>query len=89
MLARLGFALSMAVEFECYLVDEAVAAGDARRGERLRQSLQDRRGRSAILLVSHVPDILRQFCDTGAVLHEGRLTRYDDLDQAIAAYQSA
>ena len=34
MITRLGFALSLAVEFDCYLVDEAIAAGDARFGER-------------------------------------------------------
>ena len=89
MLTRLGFALSMAVDFDCYLVDEAVAAGDSRFAARCRDALEERRGRSAILFVSHVPDLLRQFCTSGAVLQDGRLTRYDDLDQAIAAYQPA
>lgn len=86
--ARLGFALSMAVDFDCYLVDEVVAAGDTRFAARCQQALEARRGRSAILLVSHMPGLLRQFCSSGAVLHEGRLTRYDDLDQAIAAYHA-
>lgn len=87
MLMRLGFALSMAVDFDCYLVDEVVAVGDARFAERCREALKARRGRSTILFVSHVPALLRQFCTTGAVLEDGRLTRYDDLDQAIAAYR--
>lgn len=89
MSARLGFALSMAVDFDCYLVDEVVAAGDSRFAERCQKALEERRGRAAMLFVSHLPDLLRRFCTTGAVLHEGRLTRYDDLDQAIAAYQCA
>ena len=89
MIARLGFALSMAVEFDCYLVDEVVAVGDSRFADRARDELDARRSRSAIILVSHVPELLRRFCTSGAVLHEGRLTLYDDLDQAIAAYQSA
>ncbi|HYZ33277.1 MAG TPA: ATP-binding cassette domain-containing protein [Crenalkalicoccus sp.] len=88
MLMRLGFALSMAVEFDCYLVDEVIAVGDTRFGERCRQALEERRGRSAILFVSHVPDMVRAFCTTGAVLENGRLTRYDDLDEAIAAYRA-
>lgn len=87
MLMRLGFALSMAVDFDCYLVDEIVAVGDARFADRCREALQARRGRSTILFVSHVPELLRQFCTTGAVLEDGRLTRYDDLDEAIAAYR--
>jgi capsular polysaccharide transport system ATP-binding protein len=89
MLMRLGFALSMAVDFDCYLVDEVVAAGDQRFADRCRIALEQRRGRSTILFVSHVPHLLRQFCTTGAVLKDGRLTRYDDLDQAIAAYDAA
>ena len=89
MTARLSFALSMAVDFDCYLVDEMVAAGDARFANRCQEALEARRGRSAMLFVSHLPELLRRFCTSGAVLQEGRLTRYDDLDQAIAAYQSA
>ena len=89
MLMRLGFALSMAVEFDCYLVDEVVATGDSRFAERCQKALEERRGRSTILFVSHVPAMLRKFCTSGAVLQDGRLTRYDDLDQAIAAYNAA
>ncbi|WP_135470027.1 ABC transporter ATP-binding protein [Crenalkalicoccus roseus] len=89
MLMRLGFALSMAVEFDCYLVDEVVATGDAHFAERCRKALEERRARSAILFVSHVPNMLRKFCTSGAVLRDGRLTRYDNLDKAIAAYHAA
>jgi capsular polysaccharide transport system ATP-binding protein len=89
MLTRLGFALSMAVEFDCYLVDEAVATGDSRFAERCRERLVERRGRTTVLFVSHVPGLLRQFCTSGAVLHDGRLTRYDDLEQAIDAHHAA
>lgn len=89
MLTRLGFALSMAVEFDCYLVDEAVATGDSRFAERCRERLVDRRGNRTVLFVSHVPTLLRQFCTSGAVLQDGRLTRYDSLDEAIAAHGRA
>ena len=30
MLARVAFGLSMAIQFECYLIDEVMAVGDAR-----------------------------------------------------------
>jgi capsular polysaccharide transport system ATP-binding protein len=89
MMQRLGFALSLAVDFDCYLVDEAVAAGDSRFAERCRQALLERRDRSTLLLVSHQPETVRAFCTTGAVLKNGRLTRYEDLEQAIAAYHDA
>ncbi len=89
MIMRLGFALSLAVDFECYLVDEVIAVGDTRFGERCRKALAERQERSALLLVSHQAETVRAFCTTAAVLNDGRLTRYDDLDQAIAAYQAA
>ena len=89
MIMRLGFALSLAVDFDCYLVDEAIAVGDSRFGERARAALEDRQARSALLLVSHQPETVRAFCTTAAVLQNGRLTRYDDLDEAIAAYHVA
>jgi capsular polysaccharide transport system ATP-binding protein len=89
MMTRLGFALSLAVDFDCYLVDEVVAVGDSRFGERCRAALHERRERSALLLVSHQPETVRAFCTKAAVLQDGRLTRYDDLDEAIAVYQAA
>ncbi len=88
MMARLAFALSFAVDFDCYLVDEVVAAGDYRFAARCRQALLERRGRSALLMVSHAPGLLESFCRTGAVLEDGRLIFYEDLDQAVAAYHA-
>jgi capsular polysaccharide transport system ATP-binding protein len=89
MIMRLGFALSLAVQFDCYLVDEAIAVGDSKFAERARIALADLKARSALLLVSHQAATVRAFCKTAAILQDGRLTRYDDLDEAIAAYQAA
>ncbi|MBK1658205.1 ABC transporter ATP-binding protein [Paracraurococcus ruber] len=89
MIVRLGFALSLAVQFDCYLVDEAIAVGDTKFGRRARAALADINARSALLLVSHQAETVRAFCETAAILDDGRLTRYDDLDEAIAAYHAA
>ena len=89
MIIRLGFALSLAVDFDCYLVDEAIAVGDSRFAARYHAALTERLARSALLLVSHIPDVVRSYCSSGAILDNGRLTRYDDLDEAIAIYQAA
>ncbi len=88
MMMRLGFALSLAVDLDCYLIDEVIAAGDTRFAERCRLALAERQERSAVLLVSHQAAMVRAFCTTGAVLDDGRLTRYADIDAAIAAYQA-
>jgi capsular polysaccharide transport system ATP-binding protein len=88
MSSRLAFGLSMAIDFDCYLVDEVVAVGDARFTERCRIALEERRKRSTLLMVSHQPSLMRAFCTTAAILHEGRLTFHEDLDQALATYEA-
>jgi len=88
MMGRLMLGLSFAVEFECYLVDEVVGAGDARFVDKCAQAFDDRRSRAALVLVSHSMDLIRLYCRRAVVLHQGRLRFYDDLDEAITAYQS-
>lgn len=88
MRGRLGFAISLALEFDCYLIDEAVAAGDARFNARFREALAERVRRSALVMVSHSPSLIRAYCKTAAVLDGGVLTVHEDLDEAIATYHA-
>ena len=86
MRSRLAFAVSMAVEFDCYLVDEITAVGDARFQERCSREFAKKRERSKVILISHADSTVREYCDMGGVLFGGALTLYDDVDEAIAAY---
>jgi len=87
MRSRLSFALSLAVDFDCYLLDEITSAGDARFNAKCQQALLSRRRRSALILVSHNAQTVRAFCRYAAVLNEGRLCFHEDLDEAFAAYE--
>ena len=87
MRGRLAFALSMAIDFDCYLVDEAIAAGDARFQSRFRNAMEERRKRSTVILVSHSAPILRDLCTSAAILQQGKLAFYEDLDEAISIYE--
>lgn len=82
--ARLAMAASLAVEFDCYLVDEITSVGDERFRERCRAALVERREAGTLVMVSHDRETLRDYCTSGAVLEEGRLTFYDTIDAAIA-----
>jgi len=82
--ARLAMAASLAVEFDCYLVDEITSAGDERFRERCRVALAERRDAGTLVMVSHDRQTLRDYCTTGAVLDQGRLTFFSTIDQAIA-----
>ena len=84
--ARLAFALSMAVDFDCYLIDEVTAVGDARFQQRCYRAFKERRERSDVIMVSHLVGTIKDYCDRGAVLVDGRLITFDDIDQAIDMY---
>jgi capsular polysaccharide transport system ATP-binding protein len=88
MRARLGFAISMAIEFDCYLIDEVIAVGDSRFQEKCERELFERRRDRAMIVVSHMPTMVRHYCDSFCVLHQGRITRFDDADEAYAFYSA-
>lgn len=85
MQARLAFAVSLAIRFDCYLVDEVTAVGDHSFRLQCREALLERREHGTLIMVSHDPNTLREYCDKGAVLQNGTLTFYDTIDAAIDA----
>lgn len=88
MRARLAFAISMAVEFDCFLIDEIVAVGDSRFHQKCHSELFVKRSDRALILVSHDVHFMRQHCERASVLHEGRLTHFDCVDDAFDFYQT-
>lgn len=82
MMARLAFAISMIIEFDCFLIDEIAAVGDARFHERCNYELFDKRRERAMMIISHDPGYLRDHCNRFAVLDQGRLTAFDEFDAA-------
>jgi len=89
MTMRLAFALSMAIEFDCFLIDEGLAVGDARFGHRCHVELFEKRKDRAFILVSHDPTIIRMYCERACVLHEGRIHEFGSVDEAYSFYESA
>ena len=88
MRARLAFAISMVVEFDCFLIDEIVAVGDSRFHEKCRIELFEKRKDRAMIIVSHDPGYIREHCEHAAVLVRGRLTAFDHVDDAFSFYQA-
>jgi capsular polysaccharide transport system ATP-binding protein len=87
--ARLAFGISLAIDFDCYLVDEVTAAGDARFQARCHEALTQRRAAGTLIMVSHSPGVLTQYCAQGAVLRDGRLAFYDTVEEALAVHAEA
>jgi capsular polysaccharide transport system ATP-binding protein len=88
MLSRLAFALSMAVEFDCFLIDEAMVVGDARFHERCHIELFQKRRDRAFILVSHEPNVIKMYCERACVLVNGHLHEFDTVDDAYAFYEA-
>src|SRR5437868_7868174 len=86
MRARLAFALSLAIEFDCYLIDEIIMVGDANFHQKCHYELFEKRGDRALIFASHSPELVREFCDSALVLHDGLGTAYSDVNQALEIY---
>jgi len=83
MRSRLSFGLSMGIAFDTYLVDEVTAVGDAAFRDRSTALFKARMANAGAVVVSHSMGLVRQMCTAGAVLEQGHLTYYEDLDAAI------
>ena len=88
MKARLAFALSLAVEFDCYLIDEVIAVGDSRFADKCKYELFERRKDRSIILVSHSYSAMKQYCDNAMVLDAGRMYHFDNMDAAYQHYNA-
>ena len=88
MRARFAFALSLAIDFDCYLIDEIIAAGDQRFQRRSHEELFEKRADRSMILASHIGDIVRAYCSRALVLHRGRGKVFDDLGLALDIYDA-
>ena len=77
----------MAIDFDCMLIDEVLAVGDARFRERCYEELLVKRADRAMVLVSHESDVIRDICNIAYVLHEGQLHEFNDVDDAYNFYK--
>ncbi len=87
MRARLAFAISMIIEFDCFLIDEISAVGDARFHHRCNHELFEKRGDRAMIIISHDAAYLRDHCTRFAVLHDAQLHLFQDMDTAYACFR--
>lgn len=87
MRARLAFAISMIIEFDCFLIDEVGAVGDARFHARCNLELFEKRGDRAMVIISHDASYVRDHCTRFGVLHDGRLEQFSDFDVAYSEFR--
>jgi capsular polysaccharide transport system ATP-binding protein len=87
MRSRLAFGVSMGIPFDTYLVDEVTAVGDAAFKARSAALFKARMQTAGAFVVSHSMRTVRDLCQVGVVLEAGKLTYYDDIEDAIARHE--
>jgi len=87
MRARLAFGLSLAIEFDCYLVDELMAVGDARFARKCNDELFSYRSDRAFIVASHELHLISAICDRALVIESGTARVFSDVDEAIDIYR--
>lgn len=87
MRAKLAFAISMAIDFDCYLIDEVISVGDATFKKKCQEELFVKRADRAMVMVSHELPIVKNHCDKAAILKAGELVVYEDMEEAFRVYK--
>ena len=83
---RLAFALSLAIDFECFLIDEVILVGDLRFQNKCIHELFDKRQDRAMILAIHSTEVVRERCTSALILTNGRGRVFDDVVEATNIY---
>lgn len=86
MKSRLSFGLSLFFDFDYLIIDETLSVGDANFQKKAKAALHKKIENCNILLVSHAMGTLQELCDAGILLHQGQVTYYENINDAVAAY---
>jgi capsular polysaccharide transport system ATP-binding protein len=86
MRARLSLGISLAVDFECLLIDEIIMVGDHRFQEKCQREIFDNRRHCGMILAVHAMDVVETYCNQVLVLKDGRGRVFDDVKLACAIY---
>lgn len=88
MKARLAFGLSMAIDFNVYLVDEVTAVGDNVFKKKCKDVFNSRRAHSSIIMVSHSMATIKSYCEKCAILTKGSIHIFDSIEEAERIYKA-
>ncbi|AFK64278.1 polysaccharide ABC transporter ATP-binding protein [Advenella kashmirensis WT001] len=88
MRSRVAFGLSLAFDFDYYLIDEAMSTGDAHFRNKATQAFKDRISKSKVILVTHSMSQVRAMCDYVLVVDDGKVYAYNDIESGIKRYES-
>lgn len=85
---RVAFALSLAIDFECFLIDEVLLVGDMKFQEKCKHAIFDGKADRAMILAIHGPETVKEYCTHALVLKNGYGRVFDDVNLACEIYAS-
>lgn len=85
---KLAYGLSMAIDFEVYLIDETLAVGDQHFQKKCNTVFTEKAKKSSLIVVSHSMSTIRKYCDKILLIHKGHASIYNNVDEAISIYES-
>lgn len=88
MRSRVAFGLSMAFDFDYFLIDEVMAVGDAQFRAKSRTVLLERLKSSNVIMTSHSMSDIRQFCNIVVLVDQGQVQVFEEVEAGIDAYQA-
>lgn len=88
MRARVAFGLSMAFDFDYYLIDEVMAVGDAQFRKKSQAVFAEKLKSGKVILTSHNMGQIRAYCDVVLLLSDGKARLFESVEDGIAAYQA-
>jgi len=86
MKARLAFGMSLALDFDCYLIDEVTAVGDERFKVKSKKAFLDKLPQSRVIMISHSAAQIREYCNCGVILNDAGIEYYDNVSDLIRNY---
>lgn len=87
MRSRLGFGISMAFDFDYYLIDEVFSVGDRKFRQKSKEMIKakEKQG-SHFLIVSHDMKTVTTMCQTALVIDQGKILYFDDVHEGVSYY---
>jgi capsular polysaccharide transport system ATP-binding protein len=88
MKAKPSFGVSLAIQFDYYLIDEVMSVGDPKFRRKSKAALLERLNNATVIMISHSPSLMKEYCVRGLVVDSGRLLEFPNIDEAIAYYEN-
>ncbi len=88
MKARLGFAVSLAFDFDTYLIDEILSVGDANFKKKSKEAIKEKFSNSRLIIVTHSAKKIKDYCSKVLLIKDGKFILYDDINEGLEEYKN-